>query len=525
MELMKSTIRMNQVKGMTLNQVTLENDFNVPDSKPDLRQLISRQKEVKIDAVKAQNGKVNIRGKLCFAVLYQSAGQDSFYYNLTGELPFEEAVNLDTVVDGDMINLWWEIEDFHVGMINSRKISAKAIVMLHVMNEAIYDKETAVDCLDVKPVECLKESMDITKLAVRKKDIYRLKEEVELPAVKPDIGTIIWQKMEPRNCETRLADGMILLSGDLAVCFLYRTEEPGPVQWMEQLIHFHGNLEVSGCSADMIPNIEVRMSDCSLEQKPNADGEQRLAAVDAVLELDIRIYEEGAIETLSDVYSAVRKLVPKTETAEYEHILMKNRLRTKVTGKAKLSGTDGHILQICFCTGEVKLDETEKSVDKTGGILTAEGIVQAELLCAISDDSLPVTCIQTEFPFSREIEVSGLKENSVCYVKPSIEQISATMIGSDEVEIKATVLLDVMVMDRKSRDIITEVTEEPLEIEKIQQIPGIISYLVQPEDSLWTVAKRFYTTRDSIRELNQLKSDALLPGKRIVIAKEVAGIT
>ena len=46
-----------------------------------------------------------------------------------------------------------------------------------------------------------------------------------------------------------------------------------------------------------------------------------------------------------------------------------------------------------------------------------------------------------------------------------------------------------------------------------------IGYMVQEGDTLWTIAKRYFTSIDSIRKVNQLERDELSPGQKLVIVK------
>lgn len=54
-------------------------------------------------------------------------------------------------------------------------------------------------------------------------------------------------------------------------------------------------------------------------------------------------------------------------------------------------------------------------------------------------------------------------------------------------------------------------------------MPGVVGYRVQPEDTLWDIAKKFYTTMDSIRELNDLSQDEPEPYDTLLIVKKVEG--
>ena len=58
-----------------------------------------------------------------------------------------------------------------------------------------------------------------------------------------------------------------------------------------------------------------------------------------------------------------------------------------------------------------------------------------------------------------------------------------------------------------------------IDYEKMNQLAGIIGYMVQEEDTLWNIAKRFYTSIDTIRKVNQLERDELTVGQKLVIVK------
>ena len=51
-------------------QITLEDDVNVPDTKPDIDQLIKTQGEIQITSITPTDGKVAIHGNLSFSLLY-----------------------------------------------------------------------------------------------------------------------------------------------------------------------------------------------------------------------------------------------------------------------------------------------------------------------------------------------------------------------------------------------------------------------------------------------------------------------
>ena len=66
----------------------------------------------------------------------------------------------------------------------------------------------------------------------------------------------------------------------------------------------------------------------------------------------------------------------------------------------------------------------------------------------------------------------------------------------------------------------TDIKEEPLDYDAIQKIPGIVGYIVKEGDSLWSIAKNYFTTVESIQEQNR-GVEEVNPGDRLLIVKEM----
>ena len=73
----------------------------------------------------------------------------------------------------------------------------------------------------------------------------------------------------------------------------------------------------------MIPFVPVRLLHQEIEMKPDSDGEMRVLLADAVLELDMKLYEEQHVELLSDMYSTGCELVLDTGTACFDRLFDK----------------------------------------------------------------------------------------------------------------------------------------------------------------------------------------------------------
>ena len=214
MELVKKNIHMDLVKGQASTQITLEDDVNIPDAKPDAGKLIYDRGSVVLEEVKATEDHVTVKGRLQFLVMYLTEGERPVPACLEGSLPFEEQLYAEGVQSGDSVNVKWNLEDLTVGLINSRKLSVQALVSLRILAEMMYDEETAVDLYHEEPVEYRRKPLRIAQMAVKKRDIFRIKEELELPQNYPNVFQIIWQGVEPANVEFRAQEGKLSVQGD-----------------------------------------------------------------------------------------------------------------------------------------------------------------------------------------------------------------------------------------------------------------------------------------------------------------------
>ena len=119
MEIIKKRIRTNQFKGRAFTQVTLDDDFNVPDVRPDIDKIIQENGDIKITEVRVMEGKVSIHGKLDFAVLYISGYDARPIHHMDGSIDFEEVVNMDNVAEGDDVKVSWDMEDLRTSLITA----------------------------------------------------------------------------------------------------------------------------------------------------------------------------------------------------------------------------------------------------------------------------------------------------------------------------------------------------------------------------------------------------------------------
>lgn len=516
MELLKKNIHMSKMKGKLVTQITLDEDFNVPDTKPDISRMILKQGEIMLELVKQSEEKVQVKGKLQFDLLYGTEEGANHLQNFQGFVPFDEGINYNDLEASDHVRVKAEIEDMTISLINSRKIRVNAILTFEIRAESMYDEEAAQSVSGEQTAQTLTKNLEVMQVRVQRKDTFRVKEEIELSGNKPNIDHLLWKGLSLRSVECRPIDKKLSLRGEMVLFVLYAGEEEHiPMQWLEKNIAFSGEVDVPECNLSMISATNVTLVHKEIEAKPDYDGENRIITVDAVLELDMKLYEEEEIQILADVYSPEKEMVLQYGQAHFEGLLVRNSAKCKVVDKIHVSEAE-KILQICHSEGCVKIDRIIVVEDG----LKVEGAITVTSLYMAADDKEPLRSLAGAVPFSHIVEAKGIDESCIFELTPSIEQLTTVMLGNNEVEVRAALTLDALVLSRMDQSMPISIQVMPLNEQKVETMPGIVGYIVHYGDCLWDIAKKFYTTVDVIKETNGLTNDTIKQGDRLLLIKK-----
>lgn len=514
-------------------QITLEDDFNVADTKPDIDQLIKTQGEVQITNATAEEGKVILRGKLSFSLLYITSEDIRPVHNIKGQIPFEESINTEHITPGKEVDCHFDLDDCQASLINSRKVSIRAIVSFHCCQKEERSILTGTDILSSEASRADMESFpapeglykqfdtfEMTQLVTHKKDILRIKDESILPKGKPNIDTVLYYELTPQNLQNRVIDEGIRLLGDVHLFVLYIPEnQERRLEYIETEIPFDNIISCENCYDDLILDIELLSSTNSLETKPDEDGEHRIFDFELNLNLAINFYDNSTVSYLKDAYSTACTLDLQREDISLSRLLMKNEAVVRVSDHLRITQENDTISQICTASGSVQIDEQEIVEDG----IAIEGVATLEVLYITENEEHPLAVATGTIPFSHLIEIPDISVDDSYELQASINQISALMLDNQEIDVKVIVNLSTLVFTYDSQNIINGITEMPKDLKKLQEMPGLVGFIVEQNGSLWDIAKEYNTTVDSIMLLNHIETDEVKAGDKLLLVKEISG--
>ena len=201
MELKKQIIKKVKNKGKEFSQITLDDDYIVKDSKPDVIKIIHSQGNVSVEETRINSGAVWINGRMDFMVLYRSDDEYNKTEVLSGAIPFQEKISMDGINEVDQPQLITELEDLSVGLINSRKLTIRCVINVWLMAEEEEEDELVSAVEESGGYQQKQSEKEMLSLISAKKDVCRGKKEIVLSNSKPNIRRILWQSVDVRNLD------------------------------------------------------------------------------------------------------------------------------------------------------------------------------------------------------------------------------------------------------------------------------------------------------------------------------------
>ena len=496
------------------DQFYLDEDFNVPDLKRDVKRIILGEGRLQVEEMKRVENYIRVMGKMLFKVLYVTDEGETKIASLEGKLPFEEMVYTEEDPK-ENIFLKSSSVDLSVNVIHSRKLNLKAVIEMKIASDGQEETEILNDITDNISLYKRYEEKPVLRLYTIKRDTYRIKEEITVGGTKETIGTLLWSDVFNRKLDTRISADEILLQGELLFFGFYESID-GKVDWIEQTVPYQGKINCYGVTDSMFHQIYPEISDVMIDVRMDEDGEMRILGVEATLEVRVVIYEEEKVQILNDMYSLEKRCEMTRKERRMEQLLMQNHSKCKVVERLSLPEIKDDILQICHSSARIQIENAE--VVENG--LQIEGILHVNFMYVKPDDVIPFDVWQGMVPFSYLLESNETSADMSYDLLGTVEQLSIGLLGSDEIEVKAVLAIQSFIKKPLIIDNIEEVSYQPVDMKAQENAPGIIGYIVKDGDKLWDLAKKYNTTMESISEVNNLDKMELKTGQKILIFRE-----
>lgn len=494
------------------HSVTLmaEGDVIVPDVKPDIREILLTEARPVITSQSVSAGKLNISGTATVHIVYL-AEPEGIPKSIETKFDFHESLELHNNEPLEF-STKATLEYIEFSLINSRKLNIKTAISLSAKG---YKKQELVLLTDVhpdSPLKIHKKHISTFRVVADTKREIVMTESLEVPSAKPDIDEIIRLSVKPLKGDCKINAGSILLKGTLLIDTLYHgLDSEAGVQHMEHELSFSELQDVEGLDEECLCNVNYDVKNVYYSVKEDANGEDRIIALDIVLQAQIIASKTQNAEMIDDCYSTSGLAQLHTQTMLLDELLTEGISHESI--KEILTIPEGVPSAGAVYNLQCKPRITEWKI--ADNIIYIQGKLTAFVLYGCADNDKPMYSLIGEFDFTHTVPVEGIDDSALCECIVTEQGVSFTLNAASEIELRCVLEFYTRAISKKELVLLTgcDIEEDHAPAETF----GMVIYFVQKGDTLWDIAKHYKTDCDRIVTLNKLENTPLVPGQKILI--------
>lgn len=505
-------------KELTQTRIPVKEDILLPDGKPDMARVLQTELSPCIEESTLENGRLLVRGKLWVDILYLAEGASWTVHSMRTSVALEASLPTDQSEDtvSPVCTFQSNVEDMRVILRSGRKLNLSAMLELSaeiVLHPAISMISQVQGEDDLQVLESVR-SLSSNVAECHEKLI--VKEELKIPDAMGNISELLWWDAFLCSKEVQLMTDQAMVRGELEISALYTTEESDTqVYCLQQRIPFSGMLDGLGIAPGMKCEMQMQPEKPSVRIGPDEDGELRVFDTETLCDCVLRVYEEKEQHFVQDLYMPSQRIEC-------------DRLQTVLNGPMRMetaafrAENDVEIpenlpdpVQIFYTAAVPHVDD----VMLEEGQLQVEGVLHAAVYYQASGENGGVCAFTAEVPFQYSVNLGESQDMNV-RVHVLVQDASALWQGGHRIRISAQCQMEWIAASLQDVNVLQEARMEPMTSEEMAAIPSMALYIIQPGDTLWSVAKRFNTTPDQIMQYNDVSETEALPeGKCFVLIK------
>ena len=536
--LISSKLKLVDIKKKPQIRIFIEEDILVPDVKPDLASIISMDGNIKLSEKEIHTSQfdtdtIKITGDLIIQTLYIPEIVDGEpMVAIESRLPFKNETEIKTGPYSDLM-VTPIIESIDYTVVNERKFKVKATVALGLREYSNMDIEIFEGIRD-EEVQMLKEKIQLTDVALRKTETAEIKEDLMLKDTMPEIQKILKYDVNVVENHKQITKEKAVINASVYCNIMYlgtdaateinkseiednNNEGAIPVLYQgktefTQFIRLdNDNSHVSQNPAGSKVNFHI--ASLNLNVKEDGNGKNNIFELDMNVETGLELYKNIDKEVVTDVYHHLKDIQYETDEIGLMALSGSGVAEVSVREIINVPERHGNVDRIAYISGKV----SEKSAYIEQGKSNVEGNVTIGLICISADEKKSTFNIKQEIPFRSSMEIPGITPEMVADNDIILKDLWFDKINNRQIEVNAGIVVNTAISSQEKHQLVKNISF--LEnAQEIQNSPGIIVYITRVGDNIWKIAKKYRTTIDEIKRVNELDySKDIKPGTKLLI--------
>ena len=450
----------------------------VPDTLPDIAEIIDADGMAILRGKDLSDGRISISGMVFGYILYRS--EDGGVIRMPVQLPMAAHWDNSAVSQSCRSVVKLSVSSFEGRIINSRKLLIRAEIAISAV---IYHMESCeyTHGAECSQLELLNDVVKFSHVSSVGERTFTISEELQLPPSKPQIVNVLKYRANLCCSEVKAVGSRLVVKGNAQLYLVYKGDGGDELCGAEFTVPFSQiydtdseNDITASNAALMITGIYVEANEVSGE--PTNKIRIEIGAV-----AQFCAWSESSINCLCDAYSTRNEISMNLLSTKIKESKIKDNSQASVSVLLNIAAQPKNIIDAYAYMGKQRAENdvfiwpiTARVIyeNDDGKVFAASG--NCELKC------------NAEYGVHIDVAVDEVAAKSV---SGGIElNISAKYLTINEDEIGFATPDEIVINDECEKD--------------ISKSPSVVVFKADGNTSLWSMAKQFNTTIETIKEAN-----------------------
>ena len=510
MAFQKNNLKTMNIVSKTQHSQIFDWDIIVPDSKPDVSEIISTEGIVNITGKEIMQDRAVLNGNVKITILYLASKNDKCIKSIECIQSFNYVLEIENLRQNMTLNIECNVNKISCDLINSRKLNVNCLIdfsgcaLEH--SEIIY-----LDSFDEENLICKKETIRTQKIKKCFANSISIGEEVDVPVGKPSIMEILKIKCDIINKDIKFVNNKIVLRGILKISTVYLCDsDTDCTQYMINEMPINEVVECEGIEEQSICEYDVAFKNFNYFLKDNSENEMRIVKISGDIVIDGKIVEEIEISPVVDAYSLCDELDVSKVAFNFEKTLGIESGKITIKDTVYVN-TNKEIQKLLLVDTHEKIE----SIKYINGKISVTGNVLCGILYTSQDDLIYYK--NNIIPFEYSMPNDEFYKDAFFEIKTEINNSSYNIISGTEVELRVNIDYNLKVKTNLSEDIVENIEVKSKNSDK-KSNHGITVFFCDKDELLWNVAKKYKRTVEDIAFVNELENTELVKkGTKLLI--------
>lgn len=513
-ELIRDVLRYERIISEGTGQTMVNEDIVIDEMNPEIDNIVSLDGEViSLESV-VQEDKVLVEGRIKFNVIYSSKGENVVLKRKNFESTFKHYLQAPMSTSNMSCKVTTGIETLEYEVISSRKVKVNAIINLKTVVFETVEAETIVD-LKTNELQSLKDTMGMCELVSKDNVKVIVKGKMEVSQDEVEISDVLKISAHIHKKDVTVQDGKLTVNACVLSRVLFETNS-NKLVCQDVETPFTEEVTIEALKPNMKCDVCFNVSEISYEVIENEEGKRRTLEIQMALDISVKTYNQREIEHIVDAYTSKSRF--EFEKTTISAVAYFNEGVDSQTVKERMEideDLDG-IRDIEYVDVKPILTDVKVVDDK----VVYDGLLSAYVVYRPNKEEEDIVSYRSEIPFKGAVSLDGARIDMLSDAVANVEYISFDKASQREVDIKAVVEVNVKLYDKMEFEIINNIEEIDIE-DELNNMPSLVIYNVQKNDTLWKIAKKYGASVDDIVKLNDIENpDVIMPGMKLLIPKK-----